>query len=92
MNVPCVITGLSVIHPYGNVFAAADLFDGESVWVLNCNVAGKTQLIDWRPIDDAHYTRTITLNNGFFERRGIIVALKSEAVLNDVAERYLHGK
>lgn len=91
MTIPCVITGLSVIHPDGRSFAPADLFDGGSVWVLNCNV-GRHGGPWWHPIDNAHYSRTITLNNGYFERRGIIVALKTEAVLNDVAEAYLNGK
>jgi hypothetical protein len=90
MTPRCIITGIAVISPHDPfLWVPADLFDAGEYYLINGNVVGTIpQWIEGEPF----YSRTITLNHTYFEKRGVFLIHKTEAVLNAAAEDYLNDR
>lgn len=85
MRHECIITGV-VLVPEACEAAGypADLFEMGEMYIINANVSGE-------PMQIGHAARTITLVGNYWERHGVYVVAKSEAVLNPAAQAYIKG-
>ncbi len=85
----CVITGCALFDNSTGQQVWGDLHEVGPTWIFNAVLFGSEAAWHSEPLPDV--TRTLTVFGPFFERRGVIVVAKTEAVLNDAAKRYLGG-
>jgi len=91
----CAITGIALLryHDGETQWAAADLHQFGDAFCVVPNVlllpGGRDPVIHWRPGSSPVYTRTIEVVGNALERRGVIVGMRDDFVLNSEAETYL---
>jgi hypothetical protein len=80
----CIITGVVIIpDACEQIGYPADLFVMGDVYIVNANMKSGM------PVEPTH--RTITMVGDYWERNGVHVVHKSQAVLNPAATAYIQG-
>lgn len=86
----CVITGCELYCPAEGWWVHGDLWKFSTTYIFNGITCEGHTMLKQHGISVPMWSKVLTIDGPYFERRGVVVVSILNGELNDVAKRYLH--